>query len=762
MWIALLSVVGLLVLGFAGIWTGIIGYVPDMEDLQTPINYYASQVYSDDGKQLGTYAEGENNRIAVNYSQISPYVVQALVSTEDERFYNHSGIDFIALSRAIVKRGIMGNKGEGGGSTITQQLAKQLYSERAHSTFGRLIQKPVEWVIAVKLERHYTKKEIIAMYLNQFDFLYNAVGIKSAADTYFGKEPKDLNLGEAALLVGMCQNPSYFNPKRYPQRAMERRNLVLGRMEKNGYITHADYELYASEPIEINFHRRTHLDGQAPYFREFLRRYMTAKQPEREDYAQYEEQYEGHRHNWLYSRDSLLWEQDPLYGWCNKNFKRNGEPYNIYTDGLRIYTTLDTRMQKYAEEAVEQQLARHLQPIFNADLRTMRNAPYSNDLSSATVERLLKQAKKSTKRYWTLKERGASDEEIEKSFNTPTEMTVFTYRGERDTLMSPMDSIRYYKRFIRASLMSMEANTGAVKAYVPGVNFKHFQYDMCNLGHRQVGSTIKPYLYACYLANNDGTTPDSPMGAGPVAGCKYRPKGTGGGSMTLKAGLARSHNGVSHNLIHAVGPVRFWDFLRTQFNIFSMHLHAHDPLCLGSCEVSVSEMVSAYSAFANKGIRCLPMYVTRIEDNDGNVIAEFTPVVSESIPESVAYKMLVLMKGVVDSGTGRRVRSYYDGDMGGKTGTTNSHSDAWFMGVTPQLVNGCWVGGEERGIHFTSMSVGQGAAAALPIWGMYMKKVTADSSLPYKSSAKFDIPKDFNAYDDLSDEGEYTMEDVYE
>lgn len=757
MWATLLSLIGLFILGFVGIWTGVIGYMPDMDDLQNPINRYASQVFSADGKLMGTYTEGNNNRIAVSYDEISPYLVQALVATEDERFFDHSGIDFIALSRAILKRGVMGNKSEGGGSTITQQLAKQLYSERAHSTFGRLIQKPVEWVIAIKLERNFTKKEIIAMYLNQFDFLYNAVGVKSAAKTYFNKEPKDLNLNEAATLIGMCQNPSYYNPKRYPERACERRNVVLGRMAKNGYITEADYEAYANEPINISkFHRQDHKEGVAPYFREFLRKYMMAPKPDRENYAAYEEK--GASENWAYKRDSTLWEQDPLYGWCNKNFKRNGEPYNIYTDGLRIYTTIDARMQKMGEEALLEHLKAN-QSGFEARLRARYPWVYDKGLPEGRGVQSLQRAMRSTKRYHVLKESGASDDEIERSFNTPVEMKVFSYNGGyKEVVMSPIDSIRYYKRFLRAGLMSLEPQTGAVRAYVGGIDFNYFQYDMCTTGRRQVGSTIKPYLYSCYFDRNESATPKTVMSAGPVKGCKWVPKGGRGGSMTLLQGLTRSNNGVSHNLIHAVSPWSFWDFLRSRYNIFVPERHISDPLCLGACEITIADMVSAYTAFVNGGTRCLPMYVTRIEDNEGNVIAEFTPIQKEAIAPSVAYKMLVLLKSVTSSGTGRGAHSYVNNmEMGGKTGTTNDNNDAWFMGFTPGLICGTWVGGEDRDVRGC---IGQGSHTALPLWGKFMKKVFSDSRLPYRQKNKFDVPKEFDPYDEGSDE--FSIEDVYE
>ena len=489
---ALIAVVGIgLIVGFFSIWFGLIGYMPDIEDLQNPISKYASIVYSADGKQLGTYNQNQQNRIMVDYDHLPAGLVAALVATEDERFYEHSGIDFIALGRAIVKRGLMGQESAGGGSTITQQLAKQLYSKTAKTKMERLLQKPIEWVIAIKLERFYTKEEIVAMYLNYFDFLHNAVGIKTAAKTYFNKEPINLTLNESATLIGLCKNPSYYNPVRYPERSRERRNVVLSQMVKSGYLSTAEYNSVKNEPLTLNFHRADHKEGLAPYFRDFLRRYMMADKPNRKDYFEWNMN--------QYVIDSISWETDPLYGWCKKNKKRNGQNYNVYTDGLRIYTTIDTRMQKYAEEAVYKHIVSDLQPAFNRENKYKKNAPYSSTATRKTIDQIFARTMRQTDRYRALKKAGASEEEIRKSFNTPVEMSIFTYRGDIDTVMTPMDSIKYYKHFLRAGFMSMDAHTGAVKAYVGGVDYEHFQYDMVSLGRRQVGSTAKPYLYALSL-----------------------------------------------------------------------------------------------------------------------------------------------------------------------------------------------------------------------------------------------------------------------
>ncbi|MBQ9669663.1 MAG: transglycosylase domain-containing protein, partial [Prevotella sp.] len=426
LWTILFSVIGFILVAFVAIWFGWIGYMPDFEDLQNPISRYASQVYSTDGKVIGTYNMNRENRVAVSYAHLSPHLTNALVATEDERFYEHSGIDFIALMRAVVKRGILQQHSAGGGSTITQQLAKQLYSETAHSSLERLFQKPIEWIIAVKLERNFTKEEIIAMYLNYFDFLHNAVGIKTAAKTYFNKDPKNLNVNESAMLIGLCKNPSLYNPVRYPERCLERRNVVLSQMLKVGYLTQADYDRYSQQPIELNFHRIDHKDGSAPYFREFLRQYMMAKKPSIDDYPSWNKK--------QYHIDSITWETDPLYGWCNKNVKKNGEPYNVYTDGLRIYTTIDSRMQQYAEEAVYEHVSKTLQPTFNREKRGKRNAPFSDNITAKQVRDIINRSIKQSERYRVMRENGSSDEEIRRAFDTPVEMTVFTYHGDVDTV----------------------------------------------------------------------------------------------------------------------------------------------------------------------------------------------------------------------------------------------------------------------------------------------------------------------------------------
>ena len=751
---------------FYAIYEGWIGYMPPIEDLQNPINRFATQVYSADGKVLGTWNYNRENRVVVDYTQLSPSLIKALVATEDARFYDHSGIDFIALGRAVVKRGLLGQKSAGGGSTITQQLAKQLYSGTAHSVMERMLQKPIEWVIAVKLERNYTKDEIIAMYLNYFDFLHNAVGIKTASNTYFSKDPKDLTVTESAVLIGLCKNPSYFNPVRHPDRSLERRNVVLHQMAKEGYLTQEEYEKYAAEPLNLKFHVADHKDGLATYFRDFLRRYMMANEPNRSDYPSW---------NMVkYHIDSLNWENDPLYGWCNKNRKRNGETYNVYTDGLKVYTTIDSRMQEYAEKAVYEHVAKYLQPAFTKEKRGRSTGPFSGSLSVDQVNKILMRSVRQCDRYRVMKAAGASEDDIMKAFHTKTEMSVFTYHGEIDTVMTPLDSIRYYKTFLRSGFMSMCPQNGHVKAYVGGLDFTHFAYDMVMDGRRQVGSTIKPFLYSLAMENGF-----SPCDLAPnvqqtymVAGQPWTPRNASkaryGDMVTLKWGLQQSNNWISAYLMSKLSPQAFVTLLH-EYGIRNPEIHPSMALCLGPCEITVGEMVSAYTVFVNHGIRAAHMFVTQIEDNEGNLIAQFQPRMNDVISEESANKMLYMLKAVVDGGTGGRLRYRYGfkGELGGKTGTTNNNSDAWFMGLTPTLVSGVWVGGDDRDIHFDSMAMGQGATMALPVFALYMQRVYADKRLGYNPDAVFDMPEGYDpcTIDDsgLQDASDgVSIEDIFE
>lgn len=740
LWGALIAITGFIFVFFVSVWNGWIGYMPDMEELSNPIDKFASQVYSADGKLIGTWNQDNGNRVAVDYNSLSPHLVHALVATEDERFYEHSGVDFIALGRAIIKRGLLRNASAGGGSTITQQLAKQLYSEKAHSTLERLLQKPIEWIIALKLERYFTKEEIIAMYFNYFDFLHNAVGIKRAANIYFNKEPRHLTIDESAMLVGLCKNPSLFNPMRHEERCRNRRNVVLRQMLKSGYIDRQRYDSVSAKPLALNFKQeKANVSGN--YYREFLRHYMMEEKPERDKYSEWNMR--------QYVLDSVAWADDPLYGWCHKNQKRNGEDYNVNTDGLRIFTTIDTRMQKYAEQAVRKQMAGFLQPAFNEVGRGSKRWPFSNNLSHRSIKAILNRSIKQSHRYLRMRENGASPEDIIRAFRTPVDMSLFTYHGDVDTVMTPIDSIRYYKGFLRAAMMSMDAYTGAVKAYVGGIDYDHFKYDMVMGGRRQVGSTIKPFLYA--LAMQNGMTPCSTAPNRQVRYGNWTPRNASkaryGQNVTLGWGLAQSNNWVSAHLITQLGPSQFVSILHDfGLNNPDIDKNVSPVLCLGPCEVSVGEMVSAYTAFVNHGIRCAPLFVTKIEDSRGNVIARFQPRMNEVISEESSYQMIGMLRGVINGGTGGRLRYRFNlmGDICGKTGTTNNNSDGWFMGFTPQLVSGVWVGGEDRDIHFESTSMGQGATMALPIWAYYMQSIFADKRLGYREDQKFDIPKNFN------------------
>jgi len=762
LWALIVLVVLAAGFGFYAINEGYIGYMPPIEELQNPINRYATQVISADGKIMGTWNYNRENRILVDYTQLSPSLVKALVATEDVRFYDHSGIDFFALGRAIIKRGLLGQKSAGGGSTITQQLAKQLYSGTANSVMERLLQKPIEWVIAVRLERNYTKDEIIAMYLNYFDFLHNAVGIKTAANTYFSKEPHELSVTESAVLVGLCKNPSYFNPIRHPERSLERRNVVLGQMVKAGYLSESEYEKYSAEPLNLKFHVADHKDGIAVYFRDFLRRYMMAKQPRRSEYPSW---------NMVkYHIDSINWETDPLYGWCNKNYKKNGDPYNVYTDGLKVYTTIDSRMQNYAERAIREHVINYLQPAFTKEKRGRKTAPFSGSLTVDQVNKIMMRSVRQCERYRVLKAAGATEEEIMRSFRTKTEMSVFSYRGEIDTIMTPLDSIRYYKSFLRCGFMSICPQNGQVKAYVGGPDFTHFAYDMAMDGRRQVGSTIKPFLYSLAMENGF-----SPCDVAPnvqqtymVAGRPWTPRNSSkaryGDMVTLKWGLQQSNNWISAYLMSKLNPQSFVTLLR-EYGIRNPDIHPSMSLCLGPCEITVGEMVSAYTAFVNHGIRASHMFVTKIEDNEGNLIAQFQPRMNEVISEESANKMLYMLKAVVDGGTAGRLRFKYGltGELAGKTGTTNNNSDAWFMGLTPTLVSGVWVGGDDRDIHFDSMAMGQGATMALPVFALYMQKIYKDIRLGYNEKAVFDMPLGYNPCEmDESGIGDTNAQDIEE
>lgn len=726
------------------IYHGYIGYMPPVEGLLNPEDRFASRLFTSDGVEMGRFYQSRNNRVYADYSEISPNVINALIATEDERFMQHSGIDIMALSRVLFKTILLRQKNAGGGSTITQQLAKQLYSPESDGLMDRFIQKPVEWAIAVKLERYYTKEEIIKMYLNQFDFLNNAVGIKTAAHVYFNTTPDSLKIEQAAMLVGMAKNPSLYNPARADRKdaAVGRRNVVLQQMLKADLITEAECDSLCALPLEVKFTKVDHKDGIAPYFREAVRLMMQAKEPRRGDYPDWDQQ--------RFVDDSIQWATNPLYGWVEKNPKPDGTKYNIYTDGLRIYTSIDSRMQKYAEEAVIDHLKNTLQPQFDREKGS--RGPYttnSAELGQLTPRKLIDRAIRQSERYRVLKNAGMSDAEIMEEFDKPVDMTVFSYDGGQvQKTMSPRDSVVYQKMFLRAGFMSMDPLTGQVKAYVGGPNFHFFQYDMAGVGRRQIGSTVKPFLYT--YAFEEGFTPcDMFLNAQPSitlpTGEVWAPRNTGhariGEMVDLYWALTNSNNWISARLMSELSPSTLARTMHT-FGITN-HLDPVVSLCLGPCDVSVREMVTAYTAFSNKGLRVDPIYVTKITDNNGNVITEFTPQYTEVMSQEAYFKMVNILQNVINSGTGSRLRrAPYNitAVMGGKTGTTNYNADGWFMGFTPNLVSGVWVGGDERYIHFNRMAQGQGAAMALPIYGLYMKKVYADKSLPYSQTLQFPEP----------------------
>jgi penicillin-binding protein 1A len=696
------------ILGFVAIMLGIAWFsdLPDVEELQNPESNQATVVYSSDGKELGRfYAE---NRVNVAYDKIDQDVINALIATEDERYREHSGIDARSLVRAIVKMG----KG-GGASTITQQLAKMQFHQEESQTasFGeRIFQKLKEWIIAIRLERLYTKEEILALYLNKFDFTYNAVGIKSSAKVYFSTPADSLKVEEAAMLVGMCQNPSRWNPIRFPENALKRRNIVLFQMEKNGFLTKEQYDSLKVLPLVTKFNPETHNEGHGMYFREYL-------------------------------RDNYLKK------WCAEHLKPNGQPYDLYRDGLKIYTTIDSRMQVFAEEAMTQHMT-DLQGQFDKALKNKKNAPFSWKVKPDEIENIMNSAKKRSERYKNMTKAGASEEEIEKAFVTPTQMTVFSWKGDIDTTMTPLDSIRYYKGFLQAGFMAMEPQTGYIRAWVGGINFRHFKYDHVKESRRQVGSTFKPFVYA--LAIQEGWSPCDqipnvktciPTESADKEWCPENSDNKLNGQMlTLKKALANSVNYVTAYIMKQFGPAAVVEFAR---NVgVTSPLDPVPSLCLGTADISLYEMVGANSTFANKGTWIEPTFITRIEDRNGKVLEEFIPSSREVMSEEKAYLMVSLMEGVVTSGTGVRLRYKYNlnTSIAGKTGTTQNNSDGWFIGLTPELTAGAWVGGEDRSVHFDNTSEGQGASMALPIWAYFFQRVYADKSIKISKGA-FEKPK---------------------
>ncbi|QTE24304.1 penicillin-binding protein 1A [Polaribacter cellanae] len=703
-WGIVLGGFGTLILLFLFASWGWLGALPTFEELENPETNLATEVISIDGKTIGKYAT--ENRTPIHYSELPENLVNALVATEDERFYEHSGIDFRGTARAVLK------PGSGGASTITQQLARMLFTgEKSRNKIVRVLQKVKEWVVATKLERQYTKQEIIAMYLNKYDFLNQAVGIRSAARIYFGKEPKELKLEESAMLVGMLKNSSYFNPLRREAKVKQRRNVVLKQTNRNGFITEAEKDSLQQLPLNINYTPESHNEGYATYFRGHLQKVMRK--------------------------------------WVQSHPKPNGEEYDIFKDGLKIYVTIDSRMQQYAEEAVKEHMA-NLQNYFFKEQKRNKTAPFY-DIEKSDINAILERGKKNSDRYKRLKIAGKSEKYINDVFKKKTKMSVFSYKGDIDTIMSPIDSIRYYKYFLRSGLLSIEPQTGHIKAWVGGVNYKHFKFDAVEQQKRQVGSTFKPFVYATAInqlklspcdmfPNIPYTIPKGKYGipedwTPENSNLKY------GGMLTLKKGLARSINTMSARLIDMVTPENVVRLAKAAG--IESDVPANPSIALGAVDLSLLEMVSAYSTFANRGLRVNPMIITRIEDKNGTVLEEFTPETKEVLSEESAYVVLNLLEGVTRSGSGARLRSGYTGypkivtgfpykftnAIAGKTGTTQNQSDGWFMGIVPNLATGVWTGGEDRATHFPGIAYGQGATMSLPSWALYMQKCYADKTL---------------------------------
>ena len=735
--VVLVGIIGVFVF-FWLISAGKLGFMPTFEELENPNNRFASEVYFADGPIMNRYFEKENRKY-IEYREIPQSVIDALIATEDVRFYDHSGVDVRGLFR-VAKGLLTANTSAGGGSTISQQLAKMLFPRESDlNVFELAIRKFREWVIAVRLEKSYTKEEILTMYLNKYDFLNLAVGISSAADIYFQVPLDSLKVEQAAMLIGMAKNSSYYNPVRRPELTLNRRNVVLSQMYKYDKITREECDSLKKLPLGLNFKRVDHKEGLATYFREYLRLFMTANKPDRKRYRDLSQ----------FRLDSVAWETNPLYGWCKKNVKVDGSHYDLYSDGLKIYTTLDSRMQKYAEEAVREHLSQDLQPLFDKEKVKKLRPPFSNDMTPAEIEEVLDRSIRQSERYRVLSKQGMSFDEIRKTFDQPLEMQVFTWNGIRDTVMTPLDSIKHYKSFFRSGFMVMQPQTGYIKAYVGGPDYRYFMYDMVSAGKRQVGSTIKPILYTLAMQEGLGPcdkVPNIPQTFILPTGEPWSARGgtkRQGEMVTLRWGLANSENNISAwvlkqftpeavaQMAHKMGITSFIDPVPSVF--------------LGTAEITVKEMVAAYSIFANKGVYNSPLPDYRIEDKYGNVLQEFRPESREVITENTAYLMCNLLEGVVTGGTGVRLRYKYKlmNPMGGKTGTTQKHADGWFMGVTPDLVGGVWVGAEDRSIHFQNLANGQGASMALPIWAKFLLKVYADPRLKM-SDRPFDRPAGIN------------------
>jgi penicillin-binding protein 1A len=736
-WMIYFASLLVVVIFFVAVANNVFGPLPSFKDLENPETNLATEIFSSDGKLIGTYYL--ENRSNVEFKDLSPDLVHALISTEDIRFEKHAGVDLKALFR--VAFGLVTGSNKGGGSTLTQQLAKNLFPREKNLTKGQLVMRKFkEWITALKLERNYSKEEILAMYLNTVDFGSQSWGIKMAAKTFFNKEVDSLKMEEAALLVGVINAPTWYSPVRNPERSFERRNLVLKQMERYDFISKETFDSVSAIPLDMsNFGLRGHSTGLATYFREILRMEMK--------------------------------------DWCSTHFKSDGTPYDLYKDGLRIYTTIDSRLQKYAEEAVVEHLKKELQPAFFRHWKGYPNAPFAFDPSVALTETkaLLEQAMKRSARYQQLKEEGVPDDSIRYIFNLPTRMTVFSWKGQLDTIMTPLDSIRYSKSILQAGLMSMDPHTGHVLAYVGGIDYRYFQYDHVKLSRRQVGSTFKPFLYS--LAMQEGEfTPCTKIANVPYSvdlpdGTVWTPQNTSkkrvGEEVSLKWALAHSNNWISAFLIKRYSPQAVVMMARNMG--VTADLDPVPSIALGSSDISLYEMVGAFNTFPNKGVYITPTMILRIEDKYGNVLESFEPEKKEAMSEETAYLMLDLMKGVVQTGTGIRLRTKYNfnNPIAGKTGTTQNQSDGWFMGITPDLTTGVWVGAEDRSVHFRVISLGQGANMALPIWAIYMKKAYADPTLRL-SQGDFDkplkplsVPLDCDAYDKAAaDEEEEMLEET--
>ncbi len=746
-WILFASFWGFLFLLFTLISTGNLGFMPNFEELENPKTFLASQVVSEDGEVLGKYFI--ENRTIVRYEDISPAVIQALIATEDARFEDHCGIDMQSLGRVIIKSLLLQKSSAGGGSTITQQLAKLLFPRTEFSNPIEIVaRKFKEWVIAVKLERSYTKREIITMYLNQVDFLNLAVGIKSASKIYFNVSPKELNTEQAAMLVGMVKNPAIYNPLRKPELVLARRNTVLVQMVKYKYLQTDKLDSLKKLPLELKFSSDAHKEGSATYFREFLRQYISAEKPERSHYPDFMiEIYNEHLYRWI---------NDPLYGWCSKNLKKNGERYDIYKDGLIFHTTLNSKMQTYAEDAVRIHLSKNIQPLLDKELAIKKYPPFSNDLTNEEVRSIIVNSIKRTDYYQTLKNEGLSFSEIYKKFSIPEKCKVFTWKGTKDTTLSPIKQLLYHKRFLRSSFIAIDPSKGAVRAYVGGTDLGFFNYDMVTLGKRQVGSTIKPFLYTIAIQNGMSPCHQIPnvMVSFPNAdGTLWTPRNSSpfentGKNESLSWGLRHSVNTVSAWIMKRFKPQMVADLMH-QMGVRS-NIEVFPSIFLGTSELTLEELVSAYGTFANNGISTTPYYVTKITDKYGNILAEFHSKEKEVLNEHVNFTMVKMLEDVIRRGTGARLSSaYYEyggivAKMGGKTGTTQNHSDGFFIGFVPKLVAGAWTGGEERSIHFNNNKLGQGSNLALPIYGYFMKKVLSDPSLQIYDTDDFAVPPGFN------------------